>query len=123
MSRRQPQGLFPPDRWSKRRHELNADKVIRQIKADSVWDTRHDLAASALRAAARAVDAAENILEAEPSPYAAQTLALTTRELRETVQLWGLGIGGSGNDSAFDQFLAQLASADSSAAFGDGPPA
>lgn len=125
MSPRKPpsqSGLFPADRWAKRRHELNADKVLRKMKADSVWDDRHDLAASALRAAARAVDAAELMLETEPSPYAAQILAQCTRELRETVQLWGIGLGGSGNDDAFDAFLAALASGDLQTGFGDPPP-
>lgn len=115
-------GLFPADRWARRRHELNADKVIRTIKADSVWDDRHDLAASALRAAARAVDAAEMMLEVEPSPYAAQTLSQCTRELRETVQLWGIGLGGSQGDDAFSQFLNALAADDAPAAFSDPPP-
>jgi hypothetical protein len=100
--------LFDAPGWTKRRHERTADAVIRRLHDVGGWDHRYDLATSALRAAARAVDLAERVAMTEPAPYAAMVLAQTARELRETLAVYGLGLGGMPGGDGFDAFLAEI---------------
>src|SRR4051812_40953303 len=90
-------GLFAAPGVRKHRHELHADAVVRDLRAAGKLEGRHALAASSLRAAARAVDAAEQAVASQPTPYAAIALAQTTRALLEVLTAYGLTIGAGGD--------------------------
>lgn len=91
--------------------------MIRALRAAGQLEDRHELAASAIRGSARAVDAAEHIVETQPSAYAAIALAQCSSALAEILNRYGLAIGGSGE---LDNFGAFLRSLDESAT-GDAP--
>lgn len=105
---RQTDALFPPARYRKRRAEVTVDKVIALLRRLDEWDIRHDAAAAQLRAAARAVDLAELAATTEPAPYAAQCLAVCSREFREALAAYGLAPGGVPANDPFAAFLESL---------------
>ena len=116
---RQGDALFAPARYRKRRHEIQADKLLARLRVTDEWDPAHDLAGSQLRAMGRAVDLAEYTATAEPAPYAAQCLAVCARELRETLIAYGLAPGGAPGHDPFADFLESL---DTDAAQDHRPP-
>jgi hypothetical protein len=82
--------------------------VIRDIRASGRLEDRHELAASGIRASARAVDAAEHVVETQPSAYAAIALAQCATALADVLNRYGLAIGGSGELDSFGRFLESL---------------
>lgn len=105
---KQTEALFAPGRYRKRRAELTVDKVIGRLRVNDQWDPAHDAAGSQLRAAARAVDLAEYAATLEPAPYAAQCLAVCSREFREALMAYGLAPGGAPTHDPFTEFLESL---------------
>jgi hypothetical protein len=63
---------------------------------------------SGIRASARAVDAAEHIVDTQPSAYAAIALAQCATALAELLNRYGLAIGGSSERDSFSEFLRTL---------------
>ena len=100
--------LFDAPRGKIRRHELHANAVIRAMRATGRLDDSHALAASTVRASARAVDAAEHIVETQPSAYAAIALAQCATALADILRTYGLSIGGGGELDSFGAFLESL---------------
>jgi hypothetical protein len=100
--------LFDTPAPRARRHEIHANAVIRSIRSSGRLDDSHELAASGIRASARAVDAAEHIVATQPSAYAAVALAQCSSALADILTRYGLAIGGSGELDDFGTFLRSL---------------
>lgn len=82
--------------------------MIKSLRSSGRLEDAHELAASGIRASARAVDAAEHIVETAPSAYAAIALSQCASALAEILNRYGLAIGGSGELDGFGQFLKSL---------------
>lgn len=86
------ESLFDEDDGRRRRrHERNADALIRDWRSRTpAWSPTHAMAASTLRGSARALDDAEAVSAALATPYAAQCSAICARELVDVLARLGL---------------------------------